>query len=215
MPKKMSGENSKATAARERKNEKLTADKNAKEKAKEDAYWEDDDKSLAKKQSRKEDQEKKRLEALAKKKERDELAAQEEKETLSKIVKVNPVKQTQARIREETERREIAAKKASTKPELETHLSKPIEVNVNRVNVDGSEARTIDEAISVLSVSSEPVVDKHPEKRMKAAYEEFENIRLPQLKSENPNMRLSQLKQMLRKEWQKHPNNPLIASMRS
>ena len=86
----------------------------------------------AKKQSRKEDQEKKRLEALAKKKERDELAAQEEKETLSKIVKVNPVKQTQARIREETERREIAAKKASTKPELETHLSKPIEVNVNR-----------------------------------------------------------------------------------
>ena len=86
----------------------------------------------AKKQSRKEDQEKKRLEALAKKKERDELAAQEEKETLSKIVKVNPVKQTQARIREETERREIAAKKASTKPELETHLSIPIEVNVNR-----------------------------------------------------------------------------------
>jgi len=50
---------------------------------------------------------------------------------------------------------------------------------------------------------------------MKAAYEEFENIRLPQLKSENPNMRLSQLKQMLRKEWQKHPNNPLIASMRN
>lgn len=48
MPKKMSGENSKATAARERKNEKLTADKNAKEKAKEDAYWEDDDKSLGK-----------------------------------------------------------------------------------------------------------------------------------------------------------------------
>ena len=32
-------------------------------------------------------------------------------------------------------------------------------------------------------------VDKHPEKRMKAAYEEFENRRLPQLKQENPNMR--------------------------
>ena len=32
-------------------------------------------------------------------------------------------------------------------------------------------------------------VDKHPEKRMKAAYEEFENRRLPQLKKENPNMR--------------------------
>ena len=44
---------------------------------------------------------------------------------------------------------------------------------------------------------------------MKAAYEEFENERLPQLKSENPNFRLSQLKQLLRKEWMKHPKNPL------
>ena len=56
---------------------------------------------------------------------------------------------------------------------------------------------------------SSPSVDKHPEKRMKAAYEEFESVRLPQLKSENPNLRLSQLKQMLRKEWLKHPDNPL------
>ena len=56
---------------------------------------------------------------------------------------------------------------------------------------------------------SSPSVDKHPEKRMKAAYEEFESVRVPQLKSENPNLRLSQLKQMLRKEWLKHPDNPL------
>ena len=44
---------------------------------------------------------------------------------------------------------------------------------------------------------------------MKAAFEDFETVRLAQLKSENPSMRLSQLKQMLRKEWQKHPDNPL------
>ena len=44
---------------------------------------------------------------------------------------------------------------------------------------------------------------------MKAAYEEFEEERLPQLKAENPTLRLSQLKQLLRKEWNKHPNNPL------
>ncbi len=50
--------------------------------------------------------------------------------------------------------------------------------------------------------------DKHPEKRMKAAYDQFEKDRLPELKAENPNMRLSQLKQMLRKEWLKHPSNP-------
>lgn len=59
------------------------------------------------------------------------------------------------------------------------------------------------------SVKDTPEVDKHPEKRMKAAYEEFEKERIPQLKIENPTLRLSQLKQLLRKEWMKHPNNPL------
>ncbi len=44
---------------------------------------------------------------------------------------------------------------------------------------------------------------------MKAAYEDFEKDRLPALKSENPTLRMSQLKQILRKEWMKHPNNPL------
>lgn len=44
---------------------------------------------------------------------------------------------------------------------------------------------------------------------MKAAYTEFEERELPRLKAENPNLRLSQLKQMLRKEWQKSPDNPL------
>ena len=66
------------------------------------------------------------------------------------------------------------------------------------------------------SIKGTPEVDKHPEKRMKAAYEEFEQERLPQLKAENPTLRLSQLKQLLRKEWNKHPNNPLnikIAAM--
>jgi len=34
-------------------------------------------------------------------------------------------------------------------------------------------------------------------------------FRLPELKQEYPTFRLSQLKQLLRKEWMKHPNNPL------
>lgn len=52
-------------------------------------------------------------------------------------------------------------------------------------------------------------MDKHPEKRMKAAYNKYEEERLPQLKQENPNMRLSQLKHMLKKEWMKSPENPM------
>ena len=55
----------------------------------------------------------------------------------------------------------------------------------------------------------EPEVDKHPEKRVKAAYQKFEEENLPLLKQDNPNMRLSQLKQMLKKDWMKSPENPL------
>ena len=77
MPKKISEENSKAVAARERKNDKATASKNDKDRAMEDAKWVDNDKGAAKKQSRKKDSEKKRLEAVSKKKEREELLAQE------------------------------------------------------------------------------------------------------------------------------------------
>lgn len=51
--------------------------------------------------------------------------------------------------------------------------------------------------------------DKHPEKRMKAAYTSYEATRLAELKAENPSLRLSQMKQMIFKEWQKSPENPL------
>jgi len=56
---------------------------------------------------------------------------------------------------------------------------------------------------------SEPELEKHPEKRMKAAFLKFEEENLPILKQENPNMRLSQLKQMLKKDWMKSPQNPM------
>ena len=70
------------------------------------------------------------------------------------------------------------------------------------------DARTVDEAISVLSVTKERP-DMHPEKRAKAAYATFEERELPRLKAENPNLRMSQLKQLLRKDWMKSPENPL------
>ena len=44
---------------------------------------------------------------------------------------------------------------------------------------------------------------------MKAAYAAFEEANLPRIKSENPNLRLSQLKQMLKKDWMKSAENPL------
>lgn len=44
---------------------------------------------------------------------------------------------------------------------------------------------------------------------MKAAYTAFEESYLPRLKTENPSLRHTQLKQILFKEWQKSPENPM------
>ena len=52
-------------------------------------------------------------------------------------------------------------------------------------------------------------IDRHPERRMKAAYLSFEERMMPILKEQNPTLRLSQLKQLLRKEWMKSMDNPL------
>jgi len=51
--------------------------------------------------------------------------------------------------------------------------------------------------------------DRHPEKRAKAAYAKFEKDMMPMIKEQNPTLRLSQLKQVLWKEWLKSSANPL------
>ena len=51
--------------------------------------------------------------------------------------------------------------------------------------------------------------DRHPEKRMRAAYKRFEERELPLLKKEYPYLKFSQLQQLLFKKWKKSPENPL------
>ncbi|KAJ1980571.1 hypothetical protein H4R34_002410, partial [Dimargaris verticillata] len=51
-------------------------------------------------------------------------------------------------------------------------------------------------------------VDRHPERRHKAAYAAYEERELPILKQEYKGLRLTQLKQLLWKNWQKSPENP-------
>lgn len=63
--------------------------------------------------------------------------------------------------------------------------------------------------MSSFTSSKSEDVDKHPEKRLKAAYAAFEERRLKEMKNENSTLRLSQLKQLIFKEWQKSPENPL------
>lgn len=206
MPKKFKGENSKSAVARARKQEQKEQENLKKEQEKEDEYWRDDDKHIAKKQQRKEDKEKKRLEQLERKKELQKLH-DEEMEALKARKPATTDKMTRAQIAEYVEKERQAAAAAAAKEKEETHLDKPLEDNLNRLQIEG-EARSIEAAISVLK-DKEEEVDKHPEKRMKAAYKKYEDTNLPILKQENPSMKLSQLKQMLWKDWMKSPENPL------
>jgi len=205
MPKKFVGENSKAVAARARKDAAKDTEKTKKVKDDEDAMWQDNDKNLMKKQQKKDEQERKRQEQLHKKAEAKALLEQE----MDSIKKPTTKPPPQSKVtRAQIDAIKTTPPKKDEKKIVETHLDMPVEENINRVQVEGLEARSITEAISILTVSDESS-DKHPEKRMKAAYTSYEERRLTELKQENPGLKHSQLKQMIFKEWQKSPENPL------
>ncbi|PBC27944.1 coiled-coil domain-containing protein 124 [Apis cerana] len=200
MPKKFVGENSKAVAARARKAAAKEAENTKKALEAEEKAWQDDDKQLLKKKQKQEELEKKRQQQLEKKA---EVKALLEKEMANIKVggKQPAAKVTRAEIVAATEKRnQVAMKKREEE--------KPIEENLNRLTIEGETAHGIDEALSVLS-SKETEIDRHPEKRVKAAYASFEERMMPIIKEQNPTLRLSQLKQILKKEWMKSPENPL------
>ncbi|KHN72608.1 Coiled-coil domain-containing protein [Toxocara canis] len=171
MPKKFTGENSKAVAARSRKEAAKKVEAEKKKQEEEDAYWRDDDKGALRKQQRKEEQERKREEALRRRQE-NRLAHDEELNSLAGKAS-SSIKVTQAAIeatkRLEEERRKEEERERLLKEKKVESESDLLEENVNRLEVEGESARSVSEAIKVLSTDS-PVVDRHPEKRLKAAY---------------------------------------------
>ncbi|XP_025208088.1 coiled-coil domain-containing protein 124 [Melanaphis sacchari] len=202
MPKKFVGMNSKALEAKARKDAiKQEADAK-KKKAIEDEFWKDDDKNSIKKQKRKEEKEKKKIEQIEKKRE-----AQLLLETELSEIKTTSINQkiTRHQLMKELETPSNPKSKPS-QPTLDVESS--IEENLNRLTVHDEEARTVDEALNMLN-PTQKLLDKHPEKRLKAAYTAFEAENLPRLRSENPSMRLSQVKQLMNKEWMKSPDNPI------
>ncbi|KAL1493047.1 hypothetical protein ABEB36_011187 [Hypothenemus hampei] len=203
MPKKFATENSKAVVARERKKAAKESETQRKEKELEDAKWRDEDKQILKKQQRKEADEKKRQEQLQRKAEAKALL-EKEMSSLKATKAPPPEKVTRAQI--QARNHEVSKSKDSEK--VETHLDAPLVENVNRLQIDGEEARNIDEAIQILGGTPDNA-DNHPEKRLKAAYAAYEEEKLKELKLEHPTLRLSQLKQMIFKAWQKAPENPL------
>ncbi|NP_001188180.1 coiled-coil domain-containing protein 124 [Ictalurus punctatus] len=204
MPRKFQGENSKSAAARARKAEAKAAADAKEQQELEDALWQESDKHVLKKEQRKDEREKKRLEALERKRENQRLLDEEDLRLKGKQTRETLSKMTRAQIEQNLDR-EQALKETETKEK--SNLEMPLEENINHIILEEESARTIEDAIAMLSTKED--LDRHPERRMKAAYAAFEEANMPRLKMENPNMRLSQLKQQLKKEWTKSPENPL------
>ena len=153
------------------------------------------------------------MEQLEKKRRAKELLEAEESKLKGKTTtqaKVTRSEIANLQVKEAEKRKNAAAKAAKKNVTVDDSL---LEENINHLIAEnlaaegGVEARNVEEAISVLAVDDKQ--ESHPERRMKAAFAQFEEERLPVLKVENPNMRLSQIKQLLRKEWLKSPDNPL------
>jgi len=121
---------------------------------------------------------------------------------------------------EEAKKQEAAMKKAEKErllAEEEAALpSKPkggktatkrgVDGALNALNASG-----IDDALDALSITADGkavVVDRHPERRFKAAYTAYKERRLPEIKEEHKGLRLQQMVEIIRKEFDKHPDNP-------
>ena len=230
MPKKLST-NPKSQESRDRKEAKKVSSQQEKVKSKEDAYWKEaskDDTDLKRKETRAEEAEAKRLAEIAKKMELKALydeemagcssrpSAKGRKETGKKMTKVQ-IARRQA-LEQLARENELKKKNQETSKYVAPEDMEDLPENINRaeqlrIESEGIlEARNIDDAISALSMAqgeNSTGIDRHPEKRVKSAYKEFEEWRYPEIKEEYPTFKRSQIKQILQKEWKKSKLNPL------
>ena len=97
--------------------------------------------------------------------------------------------------------------KAKAKKNANSRVSEqvPLHQNLNRKRAEEEaqgvfSATGIDSALAAVDLSTKSgadAVDKHPERRMKAKFKEYEEKALPRLKEEYPGLKLSQLKDKL------------------
>ncbi|KAJ5642177.1 Coiled-coil domain-containing protein [Penicillium lividum] len=184
--KKAVAENSKKAAGNARKadaaNQKKAAE-DQKKASEEEKQWSKGSKSNAKK----EDAEAKKAEAARKKAERDALIAEEEAAAPSKP--------------------KGAGAKTAQKKGRGLDLSQLDEPSKKGSAISAS---GIDNALDALSLTSKDTsqVERHPERRFKAAYAAFEARRMPEIEAENPGLRRQQRMDLCRKEFEKSEENP-------
>jgi hypothetical protein len=159
----------------------------------EDLEWEKGTKGKNKRDIKRTNDEEKKKTATAKKQEAQALLAAEEQS----LGHLKPVKKPP---------KPIPVPRGSEKVALKRQ--EKFESSVVEFESCGSfGASNIDDALNLLENKSGNV-DKHPERRVKAAYQKWQSIMMPKMKEENPTLRFTQLEELLLKKWQKAPENP-------
>ncbi|KAK8128553.1 hypothetical protein PG984_009661 [Apiospora sp. TS-2023a] len=184
---KKGADNTKKVAGNAKKAEAAAAKaavEDAKKASAEDAEWSKGSKSNAKKEA----EAAKKAEAARKKAEKDALAAEEEASLPSRKEPKN-------------------AKSAAKKTGRGTLDLGQLDEALPSLNATG-----IDNALDALGVAgnSQDKVDRHPERRFKAALAAYEERRLEEMESDGSGqgLRLNQKKANIRKEFEKSPDNP-------
>ncbi|OLN87974.1 Coiled-coil domain-containing protein-like protein [Colletotrichum chlorophyti] len=188
---KKGGENSKKAAGNARKAEAAAskaAAEDAKRAAAEDADWAKGAKGNAKKEA----EAAKKAEAARKKAEKEALLREEEANTPGRSAPKNA--------------------KTATKKTRGLDLSQ-LDDDRSGGSLGALNATGIDNALDALSLtasSDNAKIDKHPERRFKAAYAAFEERRLKEMDDDGSGqgLRLQQRKDKIRKEFEKSPENP-------
>ena len=150
---------------------------------------------------------------------------QEEAKRLEKLIKKQEKKEIEAQEVQELAKYKASANKSNSNDggNIPQPLFKSKSANWTlSLSSDGGQsseslekfsASNLDDALLLLestNVSSNSVnsVEKHPERRMKAAFCVFEAREIPILRAENPSLKHSQILELLYKMWKKSPENP-------
>ncbi|KAJ7494416.1 DUF1014-domain-containing protein [Mycena galericulata] len=216
MPPKGGNAKKEGGRAKKAENEAKKQESAAAEKERKEAEaWKDNDTKGGK--ASKEEKEEKRRAELARKAENAKLLAEEEASAPAKV-KAAPkaVKKTQKPAGPGA----IAAGgglAAAATPPAETKGKEKAE----RVDEEPESytATGIDNALDLLDVVTAKMdkasvgqqaagIERHPERRFKAAFEAYQERELPIARKEHPGLRLQQYKDMLFKQFQKSPENP-------
>jgi hypothetical protein len=220
MPKKF-GTNTKKEEARERKKQKKKEEKEKAEREAEDEYWREKDPKILEKQAEKKRKEKEKEEKQKEKQRLKEELKKEEEETLAKKKKNQVSAPTRKQIQEYEEERIKKLLKEKEEEDKEKNKNEYEDLNMDEefVNenykklknkteggVDIIEASGVESALQEISLEE---YDKHPEKRMRQAWNAFFEKQLPIYKEKYPNLKRQQYINMIQKEFQTSPDNPV------